>query len=356
MGIEKIQKRLIEEEKDVLLVTNIKNIRYLTGFSGSTALLLVEPENSFILLDSRYTEQAKEEIYKNIEIVHINSNRTYYDFILERKNKKGWKRFCFEGRHLSYSDWVKWKDLLDDCELISTEDWIEDLRAVKTEEEIEKIKRALDIAEKALEKVLTLIKPKIKEKDVALELEYQMIKLGAEKPAFDTIVASGYRSAMPHGVASNKEILPQEFIVLDFGACYQGYNSDITRTVYLGTPQEDELLYYNIVLEAQKRAEEVVKEGLELKFVDGVARSIIEENGYGEYFGHGLGHGVGLDIHEKPRLAPKVEGFLKESMVVTIEPGIYFPKKFGIRIEDMIVVRKEKGEVLNKFPKELIIL
>ncbi|MGB9857073.1 MAG: M24 family metallopeptidase [Dictyoglomaceae bacterium] len=355
MNIEKIQEKLKNENIDAILITNLKNIRYLTGFSGSTALLLVESEKSFILVDSRYLEQAKEEV-KDSEPVLVNKEKTSYNFIIERKKRKNWKRVGFEGKHISYNDWVKWKGSLDDCEFIPLDDWVEELRIIKTQEEIENIKKALEIAEKALEKTLELIKPKVKEKDIALELEYQMVKLGAEKPAFDTIVASGWRSALPHGRASNKEILPQEFIVLDFGASFNGYNSDITRTVFLGKPKEEELLIYNIVLEAQKRAEEVIKEGIEFDFADKAARDIIQENGFGEYFGHGLGHGIGLEIHENPKLAPKVEGILKENMVVTVEPGIYIPQKFGVRIEDLVVVRKEKGEILNNFPKELIIL
>ncbi|MCX7845037.1 MAG: Xaa-Pro peptidase family protein, partial [Dictyoglomaceae bacterium] len=334
---------------------NLKNIRYLTGFSGSTAILLVEPEKSYILVDSRYLEQVKDEVL-NSEPILVDREKTYFDIIKEKKEKRNWKRIGFEGNYISYNDWLRWKDIFNDCDFVSLNGWVEDLRMIKDEIEIENIKKALDIAERALEKTLELVKPKIKEKDIAIELEYQMVKLGAEKPAFDTIVASGWRSALPHGRASNKEILPQEFIVIDFGAFYNGYNSDITRTIFLGNPSEEELLIYNTVFEAQSKAEELIKEGINGEFVDKSARDIIHENGFGEYFGHGLGHGLGLEVHEKPRLAPKVEGMLKENMVITIEPGIYIPKKFGVRIEDIVVVRKDMGEILNSFPKELIIL
>jgi Xaa-Pro aminopeptidase len=354
MKIEKIKERLINENIDAILITNLKNIRYLTKFSGSSAFLLIDQENSYLLVDSRYFEQAKDET-EDVEVVLINNENTNLSFIKEKILSKKWKKLGFEGKYLSYSEWCKWKEIFE-CELISIENWIEDLRVIKTQDEIENIKRALEIAEKAFMKILDLVKPKVREKEIALELEYQMIKLGAEKPAFDTIVASGWRSALPHGRASNKEILPQEFIVFDFGAHYNGYNSDITRTVFLGTPKEDEILIYNIVLEAQRKAEEVIREGVKSNFVDKIARDIIQENGFGEYFGHGLGHGVGLEIHEIPRIAPKNEDILQENMVVTIEPGIYIPKKFGVRIEDLIVVRKEYGEILNNFPKELIIL
>ncbi len=355
MNLRRIQERLKKEEFDAILITNLKNIRYLTGFSGSTALLLVEPEKSYILVDSRYLEQAKNEVV-DAEPVLIDRERTSFDYVREIKEKKNWKKIGFEGNYISYNDWLKWKNIFNNCDFISLNGWVEELRMIKSEEEIENIKKALKIAEKALEKTLELIKPRIKEKDIALELEYQMVKLGAEKPAFDTIVASGWRSALPHGRASDKEILHQEFIVIDFGAFYNGYNSDITRTIFLGNPSEEELLIYNIVLEAQSRAEKFIKEGINAEFIDKSARDIIQENGFGEYFGHGLGHGIGLEVHENPRIAPKVEDILKENMVITIEPGIYIPKKFGIRIENLVVVRKEKGEILNSFPKELIIL
>ncbi|MEN2984351.1 MAG: Xaa-Pro peptidase family protein [Dictyoglomaceae bacterium] len=355
MNLIKIQERMKKEEFDAILITSLKNIRYLTGFSGSTALLLVEPENSYIFVDSRYLEQVKAEVV-NAEPILVTKDKSSVDYIKEKKDQRKWKRIGFEGNHISYNDWLKWKEVFNNCDFISLNGWVEDLRMIKTEGEIEIIKKALEIAEKALEKTLELIKPRIKEKDIAIELEYQMLKLGAEKSAFDTIVASGWRSALPHGKASNKEVLPQEFIVIDFGAFYNGYNSDITRTVFLGNPKEEELLVYNIVLEAQNKAEEFIKDGVNIEFLDKSARDIIQENGFGEYFGHGLGHGLGLEVHENPRIAPKVEGTLKENMVITIEPGIYIPKKFGIRIEDLVVVKKEKGEILNSFPKELIIL
>ncbi len=212
------------------------------------------------------------------------------------------------------------------------------------------------IAEQAFENVLPLIKVGVSEKDIAIELEYQMAKLGSERPAFDTIVASGERGALPHGKASNKKLMGNEFIVFDFGAVYNGYHSDITRTVYFGNPTEEEILVYNIVLEAQKKAEEIIEEGLQCNFVDKVARDIIQENGFGNYFGHGLGHGVGLEIHELPRLSPKSDMVLKKGMVVTIEPGIYIPGKFGVRIEDMVVVDKSGSKILNKLTNDLIII
>jgi len=353
--IEKIQEKLIKENIDAVWISNIVNIRYLTGFTGSTADLLVLREGGYILVDSRYWEQVNQEV-KGIKPVLVDGNNNLFTFLKELEGKNSLKRLGFEASNVVYSTWAKLRELFQDVELVPLNNWVEELRIVKTEDEIEKIKKALMIAEQAFENVLPLIKVGVSEKDIAIELEYQMAKLGSERPAFDTIVASGERGALPHGKASNKKLMGNEFIVFDFGAVYNGYHSDITRTVYFGNPTEEEILVYNIVLEAQKKAEEIIEEGLQCNFVDKVARDIIQENGFGNYFGHGLGHGVGLEIHELPRLSPKSDMVLKKGMVVTIEPGIYIPGKFGVRIEDMVVVDKSGSKILNKLTNDLIII
>ncbi|MCX7720906.1 MAG: Xaa-Pro peptidase family protein [Dictyoglomus thermophilum] len=353
--IEKIQEKLIKENIDAVWISNIVNIRYLTGFTGSTADLLVLREGGYILVDSRYWEQVNEEV-KGIKPVLVDGNNNLFTFLKELEGKNSLKKLGFEASNVVYSTWAKLRELFQDVELVPLNNWVEELRIVKTEDEIENIKKALMIAEQAFENVLPLIKVGVSEKDIAIELEYQMAKLGSERPAFDTIVASGERGALPHGKASNKKLMGNEFIVFDFGAVYNGYHSDITRTVYFGNPTEEEILVYNIVLEAQKKAEEIIEEGLQCNFVDKVARDIIQENGFGNYFGHGLGHGVGLEIHELPRLSPKSDMVLKKGMVVTIEPGIYIPGKFGVRIEDMVVVDKSGSKILNKLTNDLIII
>ncbi len=353
--IEKIQERLIKENIDAIWINNIINIRYLTGFTGSTADLLVLKEEGYILVDSRYWEQVNHEV-KKIKPVLVDGDLNLFTFLKELENKGGLRRLGFESSNVVYSTWVKLRGLLQNAELIPLSNWVEELRMIKTENEIEKIKKALMIAEQAFEKILPLIKVGITEKDIAIELEYQMAKLGSEKPAFDTIVASGERGALPHGKASNKKLMGNEFIVFDFGAVYEGYHSDITRTIYFGSPDEEEILVYNIVLEAQKKAEEAIEEGVQCSFVDRVARDIIQENGFGNYFGHGLGHGVGLEIHELPRVSSKSETVFKKGMVITVEPGIYIPGKFGIRIEDMVVVDDHGSKILNKLTNDLIII
>jgi len=353
--IREIQNRLNKEEIDGIVVSNIVNIRYLTGFTGSTAELVILKEGGYILVDSRYWEQVHHEV-NMVKPVLINGDINLFSFLKDLSKKEDFKRLAFEVYSFNYFKYKRLFETLENVELVPVENWVEEMRMVKDNDEIEKIKKALKIAEETLEEILEIIKPGVSERDLAIELEYQMAKKGSEKVAFDTIVASGPRSALPHGKASNKKIYGNEFIVFDFGAVYEGYHSDITRTVYVGNPTEEELLVYNIVFEAQKKAEEVIKEGVESSFVDKVSRDIIQDNGYGNYFGHGLGHGVGLEIHELPRLSQKGNWVLKKNMVVTVEPGIYIPGRFGVRIEDMVVVGEEKATVLNSFTNELIII
>lgn len=353
--IAKIKEKLIKEDIDIFWISNITNIRYLTGFTGSTADLLVLKEGGYILVDSRYWEQVSQEV-KGIKPILVNGDNNIFIFLKELKEKNNLKKIGFEEAHISYKTWRKLYENLIEVELIPLDGWVEDLRTVKDKDEIENIEKALRIAEKAFEEILEEIKPGVSEKDLAIELEFKMARLGSERVAFDTIVASGLRGALPHGKASSKKINKGEFIVFDFGAVYNGYCSDITRTVFIGEPNEEDLLVYNVVLEAQKKAEEIIMEGVESSFVDRVARDIISENGFGNYFGHGLGHGVGLEIHELPRLSPKSNVVLKENMVVTVEPGIYIPGRFGIRIEDMVVVGKNGAKILNKLTNDLIII
>lgn len=355
MRIAKIQEKLEKEEIDIFWISNITNIRYLTGFTGSTADLLVLKEGGYILVDSRYWEQVNLEV-KGVKPVLVNGDNNVFTFLKELESNNNLKKLGFEESHISYKTWRRLQENFNKIELVPLDGWVEELRTVKESDEIENIEKALRIAEKAFEEILEEIKPGITEKDLAIELEFKMARLGSERIAFDTIVASGSRGALPHGKASNRKIKSGEFIVFDFGAVYNGYCSDITRTVFVGEPGEEEVLVYNIVLEAQKKAKEVIIEGIESSFVDRIARDIISENGFGNYFGHGLGHGVGLEIHELPRLSPKSNTVLKEGMVVTVEPGIYIPGKFGVRIEDMVVVSKNGAKILNKLTNDLIII
>jgi Xaa-Pro aminopeptidase len=246
------------------------------------------------------------------------------------------------------------KDLLPNAVFKSTEKLIESLSIAKEPDEIKKIKKAIKISEKAYIDTLPLLKPGVAEKDIALELNYRMRSLGADAAAFDLIVASGQRSSMPHGVASIKKLKKGDFVTLDFGCFFQGYASDITRTVVIGKASEKQNKIYNLVLKAQLAACRAVKSGLACSRLDGVARDIIMKAGYGDYFGHGLGHGIGLIVHDGPQVNSRSVETLRTNMVVTIEPGIYIPSWGGVRIEDDVLVTHAGGQVLSKLPKELL--
>jgi Xaa-Pro aminopeptidase len=263
-------------------------------------------------------------------------------------------RVGVEAEFVSLKLLERLKELLPMVIFKPTERLIESLSIIKDAEEIARIRKAVRIAEKAFSDVLKLVKPGISEKDIALDIEFKMRALGAENAAFDTIVASGQRSSMPHGRASDKKLRKGDFVTVDFGCLYHGYASDITRTVVLGKASEKQKSIYNIVLSAQKAACKAVKPGLACARLDGVARDMIMKAGYGDYFGHGLGHGIGTIVHDKPVLNPQSNDVLEPGMVVTIEPGIYIPNWGGVRIEDDVLVTANGGQVLSRLPKDLL--
>lgn len=348
---DKIEKE--NKEIDGFLITNLQNMNYLSGFDGEGFALITRKDN-YLLTDSRYTEQAEKESpdfkiiidepkVKDARILALGK------ILAENKIKK----IAFESNNLSYADFKKYSDSLKSIEFLTTKNIIEQIRMVKDKDEIIKMKKAAQITTESLKEVFEIIKPGMRELDIASELAYTMRKKGAQKEAFETIVVSGERSSFPHGKPSEKKIDEGELITIDMGANYQNYNSDITRTIVMGKESQKQKEIFSIVLEAQKAALEIIKPGLKCSEVDSVARNIIEKKGYGKYFGHGLGHGVGLDIHEMPRVSFNDDTILLPGMVVTIEPGIYLPKFGGVRIEDAILITEEGYEILTWFPKIL---
>jgi len=229
-------------------------------------------------------------------------------------------------------------------------------RMIKDETELQTIAKAEAIGDAAFTHILDYVKPGVTEADIALEIEFFMKRQGASKLSFDTIVASGPNSSMPHAQVTNRKLQMGDFVTMDFGCVYQGYCSDMTRTVAIGEPTEEMRKVYQIVFDANIRAMEAIREGVKCNEIDAVARDYIKSQGYGDYFGHGLGHGVGLDIHEEPRFSPKCDVITKENMVITDEPGIYLPGRFGVRIEDLVVVKKDGYEKLSHSDKQLIVL
>ena len=333
-----------------MLITKPENRHYFSGFSGSAGTLLISDHESKLLTDFRYIEQAAAQA-KQCEILRYTASP--YELLADTAVKLGLTRIGFESDFVTYDMYTKLTEGMSTIHLLPVQ--IDELRMMKDENEVAAIKKAVEIADSAFVHILSFIKPGISEQTVALELEYQMRKLGAEKPAFDTIVASGKRGALPHGIASEKIIELGDFVTMDFGAVYQGYHSDITRTICMGSPTDKQRQLYDIVLTAQLAGVEAVQPGKTGREVDAVARKIIVDAGFGDYFGHGLGHGLGLYIHEDPRLSPSTtQTVLMENMVVTVEPGIYLPEWGGIRIEDTVLVSTDGCQILTASSKHLI--
>ena len=347
MDLKPIRDRLSKEEVEAFLITHLVNVRYLSGFTGSFAALLISPQEALFITDSRYEEQSSQEVSSQFSKVILKPGQRLSQIIGEH----GWRSLAIEDT-LTLAQYNRLKEALGEVRLVTWSGVVEGLRKIKSKEEIAKIKKAVELAQKAYLGVKEDIKPGKVERDVALDMEFIMRKAGAQAAAFDFIVASGYRSALPHGTASSKEIQAGDLVILDFGARWEGYHSDITRTLKVGEWSDWGEKIYRLVLEAQEAALEAVKPGMMAKDVDALARRVIEEGGYGGFFGHGLGHGVGLEVHEAPSLSPSSQDILGEGMVFTLEPGIYLPGKGGVRVEDMIYLGPQGPEVLTNLEKE----
>jgi len=348
----KLVSRLTDFDVDVLLLLDMKNIRYLTGFTGSDGGLVVGKGRKVLMVDGRYINQAKREA-GDVEIFEY---RDKMDAIEEVLSYGGSVTVGFESAAMSVDTFCKLKEKLKGVELRGLSDGISTIRAIKDEGEIECIKKAAYISFQALAAVKDLIKPGVREKDIALELEFQMGKHGAEGASFPTIVASGVNSALPHAAPGARRLEEGDIVLMDFGAVYSGYRSDETWTFAVGRADEDQRRAYALVKDAHDRALEAVGAGVACKEIDRVARSCIENGNMGTYFTHGTGHGVGLDVHETPRIGIKSESILEAGMVVTIEPGVYIPDLWGIRVEDTVLVKESGYEILTNVSKEFMIL
>lgn len=340
---------------EAYLVMRPENRRYLSGFTGSAGYLLVTHDDAILLTDFRYRSQAVEQAphFRFVEI----SNALPIEAIQAEITSKKLKNIGFEKDYVNYAQYEAFAAGFTGFELIPSGGLVEELRAVKDESELAIMRQAAKIADDAFTHILGYLKPGISERDVALELEIFMRRQGAKSSAFDIIVASGKRSSLPHGVASDKILEKGDFVKLDFGAYYQGYNSDLTRTVVLGQPSDKQREIYSVVLEAQLHALANIKPGMTGKEADALARDIITAKGYGDHFGHSLGHGLGMVVHEQPNLSVRAAGqVLQPGNVVTVEPGIYLPELGGVRIEDDIVITETGNEVLTHSTKEFLII
>ncbi len=347
----KLREKMQSENLDAFVVSSPENRRYMSGFTGTSAMLLVLLDKAYLLTDFRYITQATKQA-PEFEVVDAGSD--FFSSIKDLASEA--RRIGFEEDYTTYALYLKLKDAVSKAELLEKANLLTGLRSVKEPEELDKIRQAVKIADDAFAHILKFVEIGQTEEEISLELEFNMRKAGASGGSFDFIVASGWRGSMPHGVASSKTLQRGELLTMDFGAVYQGYCSDITRTFAVGEPDEKQQEIYDIVLKANKAAIAAIKPGLMGKEVDAVARQIIEEAGYGNYFGHGLGHSVGLAIHESPRFSLREEQIIEPGMVITVEPGIYLPDWGGVRIEDMIVVTENGCEVLTQAPKEFIII
>lgn len=348
--ITKLRELLREQKLDAILITSPINLRYMTGFTGTAGVAIVSLNDTRFITDFRYIEQATEQA-KNFTI--IEHKGAIENEIKNQMSSLFLKNVGFEKNDVTYATFERYERELE-VSLVPIAGLIEELRLIKTADELRIMKTAGEIADAAYEHIQTYIKPGVKEIEIANELEFFMRKSGATSSSFDIIVASGYRSALPHGVASEKEIQAGELVTMDYGALYQGYCSDITRTVAVGQVSNELKTIYDIVLEAQVRGVHGIKPGMTGKEADALTRDYITEKGYGKHFGHSTGHGLGLEVHEEPRLSHLSESVLAPGMVVTVEPGIYVPSIGGCRIEDDIVITESGNERLTNSTKEFI--
>lgn len=353
--IDKLKRLAADSSFDAVLVTSPENRFYFTGFNSSNGFLIADKNEAVFITDGRYIEAAQNTI-KDCKIVLQERKATQIKDIL---SELGAKSVAIEADRMTISEYVAFSDALNGIELVADgtlDREINLVRSVKEPGEIEKILAAQHIAEKAFEHICNFIKEGKTEKEIQLELDFYMLSHGAEALSFETIAVSGTNGSMPHGVPSDRAVKKGEFITMDYGAVFDGYHSDMTRTVALGEVSEEQKLVYNTVLKAQLAAIDVMLEGVSGKDADSAARKVITDAGYGEYFSHSTGHGVGVEIHESPYVSAANENPLVCGNVITSEPGIYIPGKFGVRIEDMILVGQNSNKNLTDCPKELIIL
>ncbi len=350
--ISRLRSLLRHSQAEAFLILDLRNIRYLTGFTGSDGALFVGAGKPVLLVDGRYTTQACHQAPGTRVVVYSDKATGIFDSL----SAGGLKRVGFEPSVMSSELLEALRRRAKGVRWIPMQAQLGTVRAVKDSGEVRHIRKAIRIATDALRATLDRVRPGVSERDLAIELEYTMRMRGAEAASFDTIIASGPNSALPHAQPGNRKLRPGDLLVVDYGAVWQGYHSDETCTFVIGRAGRRHERIYALVKEAHDRALEAVRAGVACRDVDAAARGIIEKAGYGPLFSHGTGHGVGLDVHEAPRLSSLSEAVLEQGMVVTIEPGIYLPGFGGVRIEDTVLVEKDGARVLTEFPKELQVI
>lgn len=342
-----------EQHLDALLITNKYNRAYMTGFTGSAGCVLITSDRAYLFTDFRYRSQAPLQA-KHYQVIEHGAK--ILESVRATLQELRIIKLGFEQNDVTFGLYSTITQELEGVSLIPTSDIVEELRMIKSADELLIMQEAADLADRTFTHILNFLKPGIAERDIALEIEFFMRKSGATSSSFETIVASGERSALPHGIAGKRLLGSNEFVKLDFGAYYKGYCSDITRTVMLGKPSSKHKEIYDVVLEAQLNALEKIQPGMSGQQADALTRDIIVSYGYGDYFGHGTGHGLGMEIHEAPRLTRTSETILKPGMTVTVEPGVYVSGFGGVRIEDDIVITETGLRILTHATKVFTVI
>ena len=348
----KLKNVLSQKNLDGLLITNLTNIRYICGFTGSAGTCLVTPAGQYFITDGRYIEQSKDQVKGFERYIDMDINTS----IIKKNNllSKG-LRIGFEGDHVNYTLYDSIQKTFSDINWESTKMILEDLASVKDKTELDAIRTAVEITDKVYEEILPMLRPGYTEKQVANTMVSKYREYG-EGEAYSPIVATGPNGALPHAIPTDREFKKGDFIVIDAAAKYAGYHADMTRTPVVGEATDKHHEIYAIVKEAQKRGCDIAQAGVSCKDVDAATRDYIHEMGYGDYYTHGTGHGLGLEIHTSPRFSPTSKDILAENNVMTIEPGIYIAGWGGVRIEDDVIINQSGCEILNKTTKELVVL
>jgi Xaa-Pro aminopeptidase len=349
--VEQLRAQLAQKNLTGILITNPPNRRYLSGFTGSEGLLLILESTAYLCTDFRYLEQAAQEA-PGWEVVKL--DRPWTETV--KKLVPSGSRIAFEAEFLTCARYRELEQEISGVEWVAEKGLVEKLRARKDAEEIKRLREAIRLTDDGALYLKSWLKPGLSEKDIALELEFYLRRRGASGPSFPFIVVSGPRSSLPHGRPSERRLVPGDIVTVDFGVIYDGYCSDLTRTFILGPPAPEQKALYDLVLAAQERALALAGPGVPAASVDASAREVIARAGYGDYFGHSLGHGVGLEIHEAPHLSSSSTEELQPGMVVTVEPGVYLPGSGGVRIEDVILITEHGREVLSQAPKHAFVL
>ena len=352
LRLKRLRERMVHEKVDAMFVYSSSNLRYISGYSGSNGICYISADDAWFFTDFRYKTQSASEV--NNMHIEVPVGKDLFQSMKETGCVKSSDVVGFEGNHLSFEQYNKLELLFPNNEFVNKALLMEELASVKEEVELECFREAARITDAAFNELLNEIKPGISERMLDAKLSYIMKSLGSEKDSFDTIVASGINASRPHHSPTEKILQKGELVTIDFGAMYKGYHGDVTRTVCLGKADAKQREIYAIVLEAQKKALAGIRPGVIGKAVDALARDYIRSKGYGEYFGHGLGHGLSLEIHAEPRLSPTYEKELMLNQVVTVEPGIYIPGWSGVRIEDDVIITETACKDLTKAPKELL--